>query len=51
MPALLLASPQSGSLMEISWLEGFIFESFSGAIIAYVPFFFTSFFNSFVGQS
>lgn len=39
MPALLSASAQAGSLVEIWWVVGFIFESFSAAIIAPVAVF------------
>lgn len=39
MPALRSASAQAGSLGEIWWVVGFIFESFSAAIIAHVPVF------------
>lgn len=36
MPALLSACAQAGSLVEIWWVVGFIFESFCAAIIAHV---------------
>lgn len=39
MPALLSASAQAGSLVEIWWVVGFILESFSAAVIAHVPVF------------
>lgn len=46
MPVFLSASAQAGSLVEIWWVVGFIFESFSVAIIAHVLVFLTSAFLS-----